>query len=235
MSNQANIEYIHCDESYGPQAMILGSLWCNAFDQIRVQHRINRLRDEYGIDYEFKWRLTSAKYLDNAKRLMDIFFNNKALEFRCIVVQNKLLDVDTVNDGDDEEAYYKFMYQLISHKLVRGNVYAVCLDYRTNRLSSRLPTLERALNSTYSDWKPLPISGIQQYDSERNDFIQMADMLVGAVSSEWNNSTKSDAKLSLAQYIREQVGMKSFVHSGSWFWKFSMHVWRPRTHGAKAS
>src|SRR5690606_21172460 len=126
-------------------------------------------------------------------------------------------------------------YQLIAHKIACGNVYAICLDERQNRLANRLTTLERVLNLSHRSCNPLPISGVQQFDSKSTHFIQMTDVLLGAVGSEWNRSTTSPAKLALAQYIRERVGMKSFVHGGSWFWKFNMHIWKPRTLGQKVS
>jgi len=43
------------------------------------------------------------------------------------------LDYDTSARGDEEPGFYKFYFQLISRKLVKGNDYLVFTDERHNR------------------------------------------------------------------------------------------------------
>ncbi|WP_420905048.1 DUF3800 domain-containing protein [Candidatus Magnetaquiglobus chichijimensis] len=107
-----------------------------------------------------------------------------AVRFRCILIAQNQVDWH-LHDGDRELGFYNFYYQTLHHWVLVFNRYAIFCDHKSNRLMSRLATLQRCL--AYTNLSST-ISGVQAVRSEESVLIQLTDVLTGAISAKFNGS-----------------------------------------------
>src|SRR6478672_6123232 len=117
MSNLINV---YCDESCHLEhdrhrAMVIGAIYCPDSKKLEVAQRVNEIRARHGMprDFEFKWTKISNSKLRMYLDLIDYFFDNDELHFRCLVVsdKNKLDHVKHKQSHDDW--YYKMYFQML--------------------------------------------------------------------------------------------------------------------------
>lgn len=201
---------IYCDESR-PEAllktkdknryMILGGLWLPNAERKKVKKEINRLREKHNVFGEFKWTKVCPSRIDFFLELVDYFFLNDKLRFRCIVVDCTKIDDAYFND-DHELGFYKFYYQLLYHWCEPRQDYWIFLDYKRNKQYDRLHVLERILNSKTSSH----IKEIQAINSSESLIIQLVDVLIGAVGHKFNGYETSKAKSAVIDRIQKNIG-----------------------------
>lgn len=203
---------VYCDESrpeviFGDKSkdryMVIGGVWIPYSYRNDVKDKFKCLKSEYGVNGEVKWNNVSPSKLDFYLQIIDLFFQNP-VQFRCIVVDSKRVDIHNYHDDDNELGFYKFYYQMLIHWLNEREDYWIYLDYKKNKLPNRLHTLKNILNnSTFS-----VVKSVQAIDSKQSVLIQMADLLIGAVGYKYHNLTGSEAKLKLIERIEENLGHK---------------------------
>lgn len=201
---------IHCDESRpelfhsknkkntNDKYLILGGIWVNKKEKERTKLIIKQLRNQYNVYGEIKWKNVSPNKLDFYLAIIDHFFKSKELRFRCIVVDSEKVDLDKYHESDAELGYYKFYYQLLHHWIEPDETYAIFLDYKKNKRHDRLKVLHTVLKNAnlWSD-----IVNVQGISSKDSVFIQIADVLMGAVGYKYNKYSSSLAKSSLVKHI----------------------------------
>ncbi len=97
--------------------------------------------------------------------------------------------------------FYKFYYQLLHHWILDFNRYRIFVDTKTNRAHDRIWTLERCLrNSNLTSEVAL-----QALPSHELDLIQLADLLIGAVSYKFHGHRSSSAKLEIVRAIETRL------------------------------
>ncbi|GBE31019.1 hypothetical protein BMS3Bbin04_02060 [bacterium BMS3Bbin04] len=205
---------VYCDESQPDllssefpkyKYLVIGSLWLQTEFRENMKQRLHGLRETHRIGAEFKWQKVSTSRSDFFKSLIDLFFSEgAALRFRCILVDNALVDLDRFHDNDHELGFYKFYYQLIKPWILDHNDYNIFLDHKQNKALDRLPILKRCLS--YSNITS-SVSNLQAIRSEESVLIQFTDFITGIVSSHMNNSiVSSSAKKELIQYFQTKLG-----------------------------
>jgi len=191
---------VYCDESYpdlfssqNPQAdyLLIGSLWLKSKNRKKFKTKIHHLRDQYNVGGEFKWNKVTPSRKQFYLSLIEWFFNQgDELRFRCIVVDQKQVNLDYFHDSDQELGFYKFYYQMIHHWIQASNIYHIFCDFKSNRRRNRLHTLQECLNNSTLSSK---IDKVQAIRSEESVLIQLTDVLVGIAAARLNNKLKNNS------------------------------------------
>jgi len=229
----ANYE-IYCDESrqelfYDKEKSrsgyaLIGGIWLDASQRERVKAELKRIRSRHELFSEFKWTKVSEKRLSFYTGLVSYFFREDALKFRTIVLRNDELDAVKFHEGDSELMFYKFYYQLIKHWLEDGNSYRVFVDIKTNRKRDRLGRLHK-----YLQWSNLraELESVQALPSSEVDFLQLTDLLVGAVGSRYNDDVQSHPKQVLISCMEEHLGRPLNYATSRYYSKFNVFRCHP--------
>jgi len=87
---------VYCDESCHLEndrqpIMVLGVVWCPLERTREVSARLRVIKDQHGLPpaFEIKWTKVSPAKLAFYLDILDYFFDNDALHFRALVVQDK--------------------------------------------------------------------------------------------------------------------------------------------------
>lgn len=210
-----NIYNIYCDESSvdnpGAKFMVIGALFVARSKVPQIKNKIKELQNKHHIKGELKWIKASNKSLDFYKELFTYLFSLRAMDlsYRCIVVDKELVDYKTYHNEDKELAFYKFYYQLLKKPLERNNNYYIFLDFRPSRDANRVRRLGEFLRMVCGDI----IKHIQGYSSDNNIFIQIADVITGAIAFSRNKLATSRNKKQLASVIAKSIDRENLSFS----------------------
>ena len=205
---------VYCDESrpvtiFGDESvdqyMVIGGIWFPSSERKKIKNKIKYLKKTYNVHGEFKWNKVSPSKIEFYKELIDYFFQNKHIRFRCIVVDSSAVDLEKYHQSDGELGFYKFYYFMLYKWFDWDETYRIYLDNKQNKMSSRIPDLERILN--YASFAK--VSSVLSIDSKESVFVQYADLLIGAVgyvfNEYYNADYSSDAKNELIELIEEYL------------------------------
>jgi hypothetical protein len=206
---------IYCDESQPDvfwsksnkkaKYLVIGGLWLPAELRQEIKESISKIKKEHEFPHEIKWRKAHAKTEQFFKALIDLFISyGNQIRFRAIVVEADKVNMVKFHQDDRELGFYKFYYQLIKHWITDFNEYHIFCDDKTNREPQRLEVLRRTLD--YSNITSNVIS-VQALPSKEVDLIQLADLLVGMISSKMNETIGPDRiKTKLIKHLEDQLG-----------------------------
>lgn len=206
---------IYCDESCQDvftsqhtkcKYMFIGGLWVPADKRKLLKDGLYSIRQKHKMFSEIKWNKVSASKLGYYTDLINYFFDrNDDLRFRCVVVEKSKVNLVRYHDSDAELGFYKFYYQLLHHWILDFNTYAIYLDIKTSRVRNRLKTLHQCLNRANLSSE---IKILQAIPSQKNIFIQITDLLLGAVNAKFNGLICGDAKKKVVKCIESRLGHK---------------------------
>ena len=215
---------IYCDESSvdNPKSMmmVIGALFIERGLVPEAKQKIKEIREKHGVNGELKWVKTSKKTLPFYKDLFQYLFSvdGSKVTFRCIVVNKSQINYEKYHNEDRELAYYKFYYQLLKRRL-RDDRYYIFLDFRPSKNKNSV----RRLGEFLRMFSRGGIKHIQAYPSHENVFIQVADILTGAVAFTQNTPTGSIAKQELAKIIATTIGKENLTFKSS-FWEDRFNI-----------
>lgn len=225
--------HIYCDESChlendGMKAMVLGALWCPADHRKSLARKIKALKAEHGLpaSFEIKWVKVSPGRLPFYQALLDLFFDEATLHFRGVVVPDKqLLDHERFTQ-DHDDFYYKQWYTLLNRLIDPENCYRIFLDIKDTRGRRKVAKLHEVLCNANYDFDRNIIESIEQVQSHDVPLLQLADLLIGALSYVHRGLHSSPAKQGLVAHIRHRSGL-TLEQSSLWrAEKFNLLVWR---------
>jgi len=203
---------IYCDESRQdiPKEldkikgnMLIGGIWINAEKRKELKKQIYELKENYKIGGEIKWNKIGKRTIEFYKKLIDFYFNREDMYFRCIVIDKNKIDYEKYHNKDVELGFYKFYYQLLHHWIYDNNEYKVFLDMKTNSIKGRIKKLGEVLNNAHS----LSQITVQALPSNEVIFIQLVDVILGAVSAKFNPEVQINSfKKEIIKYIEEKIG-----------------------------
>jgi hypothetical protein len=204
---------VYCDESCHlendrQKAMVLGAVWCplERTREIAVRLREIKAKHDLSPDFEIKWvKVSPAKirfYLD----VMDYFFDDDDLNFRALIVpdKSKLRHADFAQTHDDW--YYKMYFDMLKVLLSPSARYHIYLDYKDTRGAVKVARLHQVLCNNMYDFDRQIIEQVQLIRSHEVEQIQLADLLIGAVSYVNRGLSDSPAKQRLVERMRERSG-----------------------------
>ncbi len=196
---------LYCDESCHLENdhkafMLLGYISC-AYPQVRLHtERIKELKAKHNFYAEIKWNKVNNTKLDFYIELIEYFFSND-LRFRAIGVEKSKVKCDDFCKTYDDH-YYTMYYQLLYNKINFDYKYNVYLDIKDTLSAYKVGKLRDILNHRFSAF-----NNVQNIRSEESLLLQLADLILGAISYNKNDAEKkSEAKRIIIDKIRKHSG-----------------------------
>ncbi len=229
---------IYCDESCHLEndhikAMSLGAIWCDKSKIKRIAEQIRALKTVHGLSrqFEIKWTKVSPAKLAFYEALIDLFFDSPELHFRGVVVPDKTL-LNHVQFGQDHDGfYYKMFFTLLKVIFEPNQQYAIYLDIKDTQSQDMVKGLHDCLCNSQYDFNRETIQKIQQIRSHESELIQLADLLIGALSHLHRGVQTSAAKQALIGKIKARSGYSLLQNTWYRESKFNLLVWRPQFIG----
>lgn len=204
--------------------MVLGCVYCLKKDKNYITNKIKDIKKKYGVKptTEIKWTKVSKTKIDMYKELVDLLFNEN-ISFRGWIAHDKMsLDHELFHQTYDDW-YYKMYYYLFNYIITEGLVnYNIFLDIKDTRSSMKNEKLKDILThfSIYN------VNKVQAIRSDEVQLIQLADLVIGAISYKLRNLTTSSAKLELVNYIETKFDISFFNNPSNNNKKFNIFHWR---------
>ncbi len=227
-----NVFNVYCDESCHLEhdresAMVLGAVWCPYKTTKDIFCDIKNIKKEHGLDknFEIKWTKVSPAKLNFYSDLVDYFFSNKNLHFRCLVVPDKTKIDHGRFDQDHDTWYYKIYFDLLKAIFNPNSKYRIYIDIKDTNGGAKIKKLHKVLCNKYYDFDREKIEKIQIVKSDEVVLVQLADLLIGALSYANRKLSTSSAKTSLVEKIKELSGyglQKSTLVQED---KFNIFIW----------
>lgn len=196
---------IYCDESthlihdHHPY-MVLGYVSI-AYNQIELaKKQIQQIKKEFDFDGEFKWTNVCEATYPVYKRLIDYFFMTD-INFRAVIVDKSQID-DSRPEYTYNDFYYRMYYQLLHNNMDLSSNYNVYIDEKDTCSREKIKKLHEILKLNIS------IQKIQFVKSYESVFVQLADVLMGAVNynlrlEKGDVEGKVAAKMKLIESIKQ--------------------------------
>lgn len=202
---------IYCDESRHElfsnkketpgKYVLIGGVWIEASKRQLYKENIKKLRSEEKVFSEVKWKNVSPSKIGFYLKFIDLFFQSE-MRFRCVVIEKDKLNLVKYHQSDQELGFYKFYYQLLHHWILDFNKYSIFTDLKTNRTKNRLQELQNVLRCSNLTSQ---ITQIQAINSKESQFIQLADLFIGAIGYKFHDHTASLAKLQVIKQIEKRL------------------------------
>lgn len=227
---------IYCDESChlendGINVMVLGAIWCPQNKIRSVNERIKQIKLRNGIhsELELKWTKISPSKGQLYSDLVDYFFDDDDLHFRCVVIPDKkILNHEAYNQTHDEW-YYKMYFTMLRNIFNPLDEYEVYIDIKDTNSSSRARKLHEVSSNDLYDFSKRIIKRIQPIRSNEVQLMQLVDILVGAMAYTNREFTedfpKSIIKEELINKIKYRSGYKLTRTTLYKENKFNIFVW----------
>lgn len=170
---------IYCDESThlihdGHPYMLLGYTSI-AYPQIRMaKDEIKAIKHKHNYTEELKWTNVHESTYKVYADLIDWFFMND-LEFRAVVVDKSQID-ESRPDNTFNDFYFRMYFQLLHTKVDFRNTYNVYMDIKDTCSYEKMEKLRKIVELNSS------IGNFQFIRSHESVFIQLADVLMGAIN-----------------------------------------------------
>lgn len=203
------------------------SLMCIGYTKLALKNyraykeAIKAIKLQHKSPTEIKWNKLSYSRLALYKALIDFFFDND-IQFRAILVKNKhWLDHEKFNKGDHNSFYYTLVYLLLRNPWVNylDTPHRVILDIKDTRGKERLTKLDIRLNEEYQQKynRASPFNFFQHIRSDENEFLQLADFFIGAITYKTRKLHKeknaSKVKVEIIEYLEQKSGY--LLHDGT--------------------
>jgi hypothetical protein len=225
---------IYCDESCHlehdhQKAMVLGAIWCPREKVKGFSDALRAIKQRHGFQpgFETKWTKVSPAKLSFYREIIEFFFNDFDLHFRALVIPDKsVLDHETRNQTHDEW-YYKMYFDMLKVIIEPSSNYHVYLDIKDTRGGEKTRQLHDVLAKSNYDFDKNIVKHVQTVHSHEIELLQLADLIIGAVSYTSRELSTSTAKNDLVSLVRQRSGytlLRSTLFRES---KFNLFVWQP--------
>lgn len=234
---------IYCDESCHLQndkqsVMVLGAIHCPTSKKDEIFLRIDELKRKYNLIpkhnkhpkenrtyYEIKWNKVSKSQIDFYRDVIDYFFDDDDLSFRVLVVPDKsLLDYEKYGHTHDT-FYYKMYFSMLKAILQPDFAHNIYIDIKDTRSREKVHKLENVLRNDKYDYNKEIIKKVQQVRSHEVELVQLADLLIGAVSYVNRGLKSSEAKNELIELIRHRSRYSLLKSTLIKERKFNIFIW----------
>jgi len=204
---------VYCDESChlerdGQPVMVLGAVWCPLEKSREISVRIREIKTSHGLSpkFESKWtKVSPAKqgfYLD----LLDYFFDDDDLHFRALIAPDKTKLQHELYGQDHDTWYYKMYFDMLKVILDPHSRYRIYVDIKDTRSGAKIAKLHDVLCSSIYDFEYQIIERVQTVRSHEVEVLQLADLLIGAVSYANRGLHENAAKLAVVKRMIERSG-----------------------------
>lgn len=242
---------IYCDESCHLQrndsnVMVLGAIWCHKDKSKDIFKRIKDLKLKHGLKptfkkneafhsprFELKWNKVSKTKLAFYKDIIDFFFDDDHLHFRCLIVPDKSSLNQAVSNQTHDQFYYKMYFNMLKAILNPGHSHYVYIDIKDTRSNEKVENLANVLRNNAYDFSSQIVKKIQQVHSDEVELIQLADFFIGAIGYVHRGLKESKAKLELIDRIKTRSKYSLLRPTLHRELKFNIFIWRPLKEGGE--
>jgi hypothetical protein len=188
----------YCDESThlendGMPYMMIAYV-STAYNQMQLhKDNIKAIKAKHKIKGEIKWSNISGGAYHFYADLIDYFFSTD-LNFRSIIVDKSKIDSNKEGFTYDE-FYFRMYYQLLHHKIDQSYHYNLYLDIKDTRSHKKLKKLKEILKYNAS------IRNCQFIHSHESSFMQLTDLIMGAINYKLRGLNKVTAKNKIIEKI----------------------------------
>ncbi len=227
---------IYCDESCHLEndhqsVMVLGGIWLPDDRKKSLSIGLRQLKEKHGLGWhrELKWNKVSDKKIDFYLDAVDFFFDTNDLHFRGLVAQNKEQLQHGAFDGQDHDTwYYKMYFTMLKQVFREQNRYHIYLDIKDTRGGRKVRKLHDVVCNSLYDFDRNIIERFQLMRSEESEFIQLADLLIGALAYFHRGLRASEAKQAVIKRIQERSGHGLDRKTLPSEEKFNLFIWTPQ-------
>ena len=210
---------IYCDESCHlkspsntpeTQFMVIGGIACPTNQKDKIFKEIKEIKQDNGFkpSYEIKWTKISKSRLGFHKKLVDYFFNYKALSLRAVIIDKSKLKHEEFNQTHDD-FYYKMYWQMLNWFTEEPwhhggeNTYRIYLDMKDTVGYKKVKKLHEILSKPHRSLNQ--IQEIKEVRSREIIIMQMTDLLIGSIAyaNRYSEGGKSEAKNSIVSQIKK--------------------------------
>lgn len=202
---------VYCDESCHlehdrQKAMVLGALWCPEDKREESARRLREIKLRHGLDkdFELKWTKVGSRKLQFYLDCIDYFFDDDDLHFRGLVVPDKERLDHTQFGQSHDDWYYKMMFVLLKAVFDPQARYRVYIDIKDTLGQRKVDKLHDVLCNNAYDFSRRMLERVQRVNSREVEHLQLADLLIGALSYLHRGLTDSTAKQAVISRIRER-------------------------------
>ncbi len=203
---------VYCDESCHlendrQKVMVLGAIWCPLEKCREISIRLREIKKKYELpsDFEVKWTKVSPAKSQFYLEWMDYFFDDDDLHFRALIVPDKSLLRHEVFPGQDHDIwYYKMYFDMLKLIFSPQARYRIYLDIKDTRGGAKIKKLHEILSNNLYDFSRDIIERVQLIHSSEVELIQLADLLIGAVSYANRGLQESQGKLRLVERMKKR-------------------------------
>lgn len=216
---------IYCDEStHLPNDccpyMLLGYA-CVPYPLMdNAKKAINDIKRKHQFEGEMKWSGINRKTEPMYRELIEYFFRSN-LKFRVVVVKKSEID-ETRPEYTFNDFYFRMHYQLLHYPTTdKESIYNVYLDIKDTCSHLKLRKLKKILMSGSN------IRNLQFMRSQESQFIQLADVLIGAVNynlrvQAGNLPGTSDSKKRIIETVKKYSSLSLVRQTGKNEQKFNL-------------
>ena len=207
----SQIYNVYCDESCHLEhdhlnVMVLGAVWCPIDKAREMSRRIREIKARHRLkpSFEIKWTKVSPAKADFYRDVLDYFFDDDDLHFRALIVPDKSKLEHGSYSQTHDEWYYKMYFCLLSVILGPQDQYRIYLDIKDTQGAEKLRKLHEVLGNSLYDFSRKIITRVQLVRSHEVEMMQLADLLIGAVSYVNRGLTGNAAKVALVARMKER-------------------------------
>ncbi len=206
--------------------MVLGAIWCPQDHTREIASRLREIKVKHGLakDFEVKWNKVSPAKKDFYLDLLNYFFDDDHLHFRGWVAHKDCLRHEAFSQTHDDW-YYKMMFGLFSPLLNPNRRFRIYLDKKDTRSSSKVNKLHDILCNKLYDFDHHILERVQVIESHAVEQIQLADLLLGAVSYVNRSLSGNKGKEALISRIRERTNYSMRRKTLMGECKFNLFIW----------
>lgn len=191
---------IYCDETFlhGQIAFAFGALICTPRRADILREKLALIRSNFNHFRELKWSELSPMKLPVYRSFIDAFFDDKYPKFSVMrVIKGPRWNAW---GGSEEERFFKSYYVFLKLNAGPFSRYFIYPDVRSLQKGYRWETMHFLFNqSRRGDWdlRRKNIRLLQPLDSDREDLLQLTDMLLGCFTS----NSAATAKTQLREHV----------------------------------
>ena len=225
---------IYCDESThlpndGEPFLVLGAVTAPTGKRLSISKRIAELKTSNGLPAEIdvKWNNVSPSKLRFFIEIVDYFFDENDLGFRCVVAPKSGLKHHEFRQTHDDW-YFKMMFLLVRDLIPPDACSYIYLDKKDTRSSLKVQKLHQVIANNEYDFDYRRVRRVQVVESHHVNLMQVSDLLMGAVNYANRELAGSEAKLAVVNRIRERAGLSLTSSTLPSEKKFNIFKWRPQ-------
>ena len=151
------------------------------------------------------------------------------MRFRGLVVPDKDLLDHSRFDQSHNNWYYKMYFTMLRPIFCAPHRYHIYLDVKDTRGGPKIRKLHEVLANSLYDFDRECIERVQQVRSHESELLQIADILIGALTYANRGLATSPAKAAIVTRLREWLGTNVLTRTSTFAaTKFNVLLWRAR-------